>query len=143
MDIEIARLHNEVSRRGLNGDSRTDADVRNALLFVFFFLFFSLFFFSSTFAASMRSAVGAGSNKRTVGGFSFCSLSILVRRIAVSLLFLFSLLFFLSRRRRGGGSERSAFAVECYSLERSEVPRPTMSFFFYSDSPKRAVATQL
>lgn len=62
-DIETARLHNEVSRRGLNGDSPGLRVRGRASPFL------------RAFAVPMRFAVGAGSNKRTVGRFSFCGLS--------------------------------------------------------------------
>lgn len=55
--IETVHLHNEVSRRGLNGDSPVRASP-----------------FLLAFVVSMRFPVGAGSNKRTVGRFSFCGI---------------------------------------------------------------------
>lgn len=80
-------------------------------------------------------AVGASSNKRTVGGFSFCGLSILVLRIAVSLFYLF---LFSFRGDDGDGTavgEQSVLPsrlrvpfLECYPLERSDEPPRAPSF---------------
>lgn len=88
-DIETARLHNEVSRRGLNGGDSPGLRVRGRASS-----------FLRAFAVPMRFAVGAGSNKRTVGRFSFCGLSPDPYSLPVSLF-----------RGGGGGGERASVTL--------------------------------
>lgn len=81
-------MHNEVSRRGLNGDSAPGLRVRGRASP-----------FLRAFAVPMRFAVGTGSNKRTVGRFSFCGLSPDPYSLPVSLF------------RGGGGGERASVTL--------------------------------